>query len=127
MPLTVHRQANRNVQESRAPDGSPVRQTVLDLGYLALTRGPLVYATGLIDGFKTDETLRVPAAPPDEWLQLVPGGPLPVLRLSPGHRPPLDFVPYYAAGGRHDGAWRLTWLSTAPDGADAAAGTAKFP
>ncbi|MFT3817379.1 MAG: glycoside hydrolase family 127 protein [Rubrivivax sp.] len=119
MAITVHRRRHRNVQESRAPDGSAVHQAVLDLGYLALSRGPLVYATGLIDGFKTDETLRVPSAseaPESQWLQLVQTAPLPLIRLSPGYRAPLDFVPYYAAGGRADGAWRLTWLSTAPEG-----------
>ena len=35
--------------------------------------------------------------------------------LSPEHRAPLAFVPYYRAGGRIDGAWRLTWISLAPD------------
>ncbi|MCA0242120.1 MAG: glycoside hydrolase family 127 protein [Proteobacteria bacterium] len=118
MAITAHRRRHANVQESRAPDGGAVRQTVLDLGYLALTRGPLVYATGLVDGYKTDETLRVPAAAeaaPAPWLQLVQTAPLPLIRMAPPGRAPLDFVPYYAAGGRADGAWRLTWLSTAPE------------
>lgn len=115
MPITVHRRRHRNVQESRAPDGSAVRQTVLDLGYLGLSRGPLVYATGLIDGYKTDETLRVPEAPEAQWLQFVQTAPLPLIRMTLAERPPLDFVPYYAVGGRADGAWRITWLSTAPD------------
>ena len=30
-------------------------------------------------------------------------------------RAPLRFAPYYRAGGREDGAWRLGWLSLAPD------------
>lgn len=114
MAIELHRRSHRNVQESRAPDGTPVRQQVLHDEYVALTRGPLVYATGLIDGFKTQETLRLPDAPPDEWLQLVAEEPLPVIRLSPGTRAPLDFKPYFAADGRSDGAWRLTWLSLAP-------------
>ena len=29
-------------------------------------------------------------------------------------RAPLLLEPYYRAGGRIDGAWRLTWLSLAP-------------
>ena len=114
MPITVHRRWNRNIQESRAPDGAVVRQQVLDQGYLALTRGPLVYATGLIDGFKTEETVRVPDAPPEQWLTLAAEQPLPVIRMSPGDRAPLDFTPYFATGGREDGAWRLTWLSLPP-------------
>ncbi|MGH6608661.1 MAG: beta-L-arabinofuranosidase domain-containing protein, partial [Burkholderiaceae bacterium] len=60
-PMTpvLHRQSNRNVQESVAPDGSAVRQQVLRFDYAAITRGPLVYATDLIDGFKTEETVRL--------------------------------------------------------------------
>ena len=38
-----------------------MRQEVLHFDYLAVTRGPLVYATGLIDGYKIEETLRMPA------------------------------------------------------------------
>jgi hypothetical protein len=37
--------------------------------------------------------------------------------LDPGYRAPLVFTPYFQAGGRVDGAWRLTWLSLAPEGA----------
>lgn len=126
MAITLHRQANHNTQESKAPDGSAVRQQVLHDEYVALTRGPLVYATGLIDGFKTQETVRLPDAPQAEWLQLQAEAPLPVIRLSPGCRPPLDFTPWFATGGRADGAWRLTWLSLAPQ-PPAEPDTDKFP
>jgi DUF1680 family protein len=114
MKVALHERRNRNVQESRAPDGSAVHQTVLDLGYAALTRGPLVFATTLIDGFKTEETVRLPEAPVEQWVSEVAGADLPTLRVSLGYRTPLDFQPYFLAGGREDGAWRLTWLSTAP-------------
>lgn len=126
MPITLHRAANHNTQESKAPDGSPVRQQVLHDEYVALTRGPLVFATELIDGFKTQETVRLPDAPQAQWLQLQGQTPLPVLRLSLGYRPPLDFTPWFATGGRSDGAWRLTWLSLAPQQA-AEPATEKFP
>ena len=119
MPVQLHRRSNRNVQESRAPDGSLVQQQVLDDPYVALTRGPLVYATGLIDGFKTQETVRLPTTPQTQWLQLLSDNPLPVVRLSPEGRAPLDFTPYFATGGRADGSWRLTWLSLAPGSASA--------
>ena len=117
MPPQIQRHALRNVQVSRAPDGAPVHQEVLHHGYLALTRGPLVYATGLIDGFKTEETVCLPAGPADAWLELltpagVEGGP--AIRMHLGYRAPLLFEPYYRAGGRVEGAWRLTWLSLAP-------------
>ena len=118
-PMTpvVHRRVHQNTQESKAPDGSEVRQQVLRIDYLAITRGPLVYATDLIDGYKTDETIRLPPADPAEWLDelpLEPGAEGPTIRMRLAGRAPLDFVPYYRAGGRVDGAWRLTWLQIAP-------------
>ncbi|MEH6420061.1 glycoside hydrolase family 127 protein [Pseudomonas sp. CGJS7] len=122
MAPRTHVAINRNVQESRAPDGSAVAQEVLHYEYLAVTCGPLVYATGLIDGFKTEETLRLPAAPESDWLHWsAPDArdPLPRIELNPGYREPLVFKPYYCAGGRIDGAWRLTWMSLAPQAAGA--------
>lgn len=111
----LHHRANRNVQESRAPDGSPVSQQVLFYDHAAISRGPLAYATGLIDGFKTAETLRLPQTPPQQWLEtLHTGAEGPTIRMRLDYRPPLDFAPYYRAGGRHDGAWRLTWMPLAP-------------
>lgn len=117
MQPRAHFATHRNVQESRAPDGSPVAQEVLRYDYLALTRGPLVYATGLIDGYKLDETLRLPDGPPDRWIREATVTGVPALQLEPLGRPPLHYQPYYLAGGRVDGSWRLTWLSLAPSGA----------
>jgi len=124
MPLVMHRRSNINVQESRAPDGSAVQQQVLKQDYFAVTRGPLVYATDLIDGFKTEESMRLPRADPDQWLRLVPteaagneasdDDSTPSIELSFGYRAPITLHPYYLAGGRHDRRWRLTWLSLAP-------------
>lgn len=117
MAPQLHTAVNRNVQESRAPDGSPVAQEVLHHEYLAVTCGPLVYATGLIDGFKTEETLKPPTAPASDWLRWHAADaqhPTPRIELDPGYREPLVFQPYYCAGGRVDGAWRLTWLSLPP-------------
>jgi len=132
MQPLLQRRVHRNVQESRAPDGSPVQQEVLRHEYAAITRGPLVYATGLIDGFKTEETLRLPASPSERWCDEVPDSDAmkqgPMLSLMPEQRAPLRFVPYYRAGARADGAWRLTWMSLAPEGtshADAAASSSK--
>jgi len=113
----LHRASNRNIQESRAPDGSAVHQEVLHFDYMGLTCGPLVFATDLIDGFKTSETVKLPGEPQASWLTLLPRqeGETPVLILDPGYRAPLRFTPYFATGGRHDGAWRLTWLALAPE------------
>jgi DUF1680 family protein len=117
MPLKLHRQVNRNIQESRAPDGSPVCQEVLHFDYAAITRGPLVYATGLIDGFKIEETIRLPHQPEGalELLDAPAGSEARAVRLNLGGRPPITFLPYVDAGSRTDGAWRLTWLQVAPD------------
>lgn len=117
MQPRLHRAVNRNVQESRAPDGSEVRQEVLHFEYVAVTCGPLVYATGLIDGFKVEETLRLPNTPPAQWLTLcsAPADGVPRIALDPGYRAPLEFTPYFASGGRVDGSWRLSWLPLAPE------------
>jgi DUF1680 family protein len=117
MPPKLHRQVNRNIQESRAPDGSPVCQEVLHFDYAAITRGPLVYATGLIDGYKIEETIRLPRQPETalELLDAPAGSEARAVRLNLGNRPPLTFLPYVEAGGRTDGAWRLTWLQVAPE------------
>ena len=117
LPLqpALHRAANINVQESRAPDGSPVAQEVLRWEYAAVSYGPLVYATGLIDGYKTEETVILPDAPPGDWIEVGPdhgSGASLTLRLE--CRSPLVFEPYYRCGGREHGAWRLTWLPLAP-------------
>jgi len=110
LPLTprLHRASSRNVQESLAPDGSPVAQEVMRHDYVALTRGPIVYGTGLIDGFKAEETVRLP---PEGAVAQGPGD---TLLLCSADRTPIAFSPYYATGARADGAWRLTWLRLAP-------------
>ena len=120
-PVLQHKQL-QNVQVSRAPDGAPVQQEVLCHNYVAITRGPLVYATGLIDGFKTEETIRRCHDSAAAELALLPcaAGEAPVIRFSTEGRAPLDFVPYFAADGRVHGGWRLTWLSLA-------SASSKFP
>jgi DUF1680 family protein len=113
----VHLRTHSSTQESRAPDDEPIRQEVMHLDYLAVTRGPLVYATGLIDGYKIEETLRVPAPNAATWLESMPAADAPGsdLRLAPLDRPALLFSPYYRAGGRRDRTWRLTWMPLAPE------------
>lgn len=119
MRLRRHQRRHRNVQESKAPDGRPVRQEVQCADFVAFGRGPLLYACGLVDGWRSEETLRLPDAPPHSWLQPLPdpqaedGAPL--LRLQPLGRGPIDLQPAYRAGGRHHGAWRTTWFHLPPD------------
>jgi uncharacterized protein len=114
----LHFRAQSSMQESRAPDDSPIRQEVMHFDYLAVTRGPLAYATGLIDGYKTEETLRVPAPTDPSWLETLPATDAtqgPDVRVAPLGRPALVFSPYYRAGGRRDRTWRLTWMPLAPE------------
>jgi DUF1680 family protein len=118
MPPIAHGQVQQNTQESFAPDGSPVRQQVMHYEYIAVTRGPLVYASGLVDGYRTGETLRLSDAPVEQWLQVAQqdNGEGPAIHLHSDGRTPLLLEPYYRTGGRVDGAWRLTWMSLAPAG-----------
>lgn len=122
MQPTVHTRASSSVQESRGPEGEPIAQEVMHYDHLAITRGPLVYATTLIDGFKTAETIRIADDMPSDWLEVLPppvaasgeeGVPAaegPAIRMHLGYREPLVFQPYFEAGGRKDGVWRLTWM-----------------
>lgn len=116
MVPVAHGQVQQNTQESFAPDGSPVRQQVMHYEYIAVTRGPLVYASDLVDGYKTGETLRLSDAPPEQWLRMAQADNAqgPAIQLCSLGRTPLTLVPYYRTGGRMDGAWRLTWMSLAP-------------
>lgn len=116
MPPVLHQKSSRNVQESKAPDGTPISQEVMRVDYVAITRGPLVYATSLIDGFKMEETIRLPADRAELRLEVIDtpqGYAGPAVRLNLGYRAPLIFLPYYEAGGRQHGAWRLTWMQVA--------------
>jgi DUF1680 family protein len=114
----LHFRAQSSTQESRAPDDAPIRQEVMHFDYFAVTRGPLAYATGLIDGYKTAETLRVASPTDPSWLETLPATDAaegPDVRVAPLGRPALVFSPYYRAGGRRDRTWRLTWMPLAPE------------
>ncbi|MGN6819676.1 MAG: beta-L-arabinofuranosidase domain-containing protein, partial [Sphingomonas sp.] len=106
MPVAVHRAVQRNVQESLAPGNIPIAQEVMHYDFVAVTRGPLAYATRLVDGFKRGETVRFAGTP----VAVAEGE---TIRLEPEGRAPIVFEPWYRAGGRQDGAWRLTWLGLA--------------
>ncbi len=108
MPACLHRSVARNVQESLAPGGIPVAQEVLRFDYIAISRGPLSYATGLIDGFKRAETIRFDGPP----ILTIEGE---RIRLSPAGRPPILFEPYYRIGADSNESWRITWLGLADD------------
>jgi DUF1680 family protein len=106
MPVRVHHATQHNVQESLAPGNVPVAQEVMHYDFVAVSRGPLAYATGLVDGFKRSETVRFAGSP----VAVADGD---TIRLEPEGRASIVFEPWYRAGGREDGAWRLTWLGLA--------------
>jgi uncharacterized protein len=85
-------------------------QEVVRREYLAMQRGPLVYATGPLDGFQIEATLDlrngfefVPANPPEGALG-------PAFHLRRGHSDPILWQPYFEAGGWEPGTWRSTYL-----------------
>lgn len=117
MEPVLHRRSSFSLQESKAPDGGAVVQEVMHLDYCAITRGPLVFSTGLIDGYKSAETVRLAAESAHEVLELLESVGVddpPVIRLHLAERSALTFEPYFSAGGRADGTWRLTWMQLAP-------------
>ncbi|HRK22863.1 MAG TPA: glycoside hydrolase family 127 protein, partial [Fimbriimonadaceae bacterium] len=107
MPIKVHRAAHSIDHHG---------QEIVRDDYFALTRGPIVYAAGLLDGYKKAETLRAPHLNLESRFEDVEGsesalGPTIHLRL-PDHSP-IELKPYVEAGGRSQGTWRATWLGVA--------------
>ncbi|HWB96741.1 MAG TPA: beta-L-arabinofuranosidase domain-containing protein, partial [Bryobacteraceae bacterium] len=102
--------------ESRAYSLDHHGQEIAHTDYMAVTRGPLVYATGLLDGYKKEETLKVPKATAELLFSptATPAGfDGPAFQLTLPGRDPILFLPYYEAGGRSEGKWRTTWLQVA--------------
>ncbi len=103
MQVRVHKQSNVTHEKTTE---------VVNLEYIAMTRGPLVYATGLIDGYKREETLLLPQQNLESLYSAAAAAPAgfkgPAFNLLPSdQRSLITFVPYYEAGGRSDGRWRL--------------------
>jgi uncharacterized protein len=91
-------------------------QEIFRIDYMAMSRGPLLYATGLIDGYKREDTLEVPKANTEALFSSCAapiGSKGPAFQLNLPGLTPVVFVPYYEAGGRHDGAWHLSWIPVA--------------
>ncbi|MGV3618129.1 MAG: beta-L-arabinofuranosidase domain-containing protein [Fimbriimonas sp.] len=84
-------------------------QEIVRTDYACLSRGPYIYATGPFDGFRKEETLRLARLTPEAPFRLAGGA----INLHLPGREPIPFLPYYEAGGRHEGAWRTTWLQVA--------------
>jgi DUF1680 family protein len=99
-----------------APQGTA---DIYRINWLALTSGPLVYATnGLINGEDREKTLHL--FEKDTKSLFKPAGAIHGVagqgyHLSVPGIKPLLFLPYYEAGGRTSGAWRLTWIQNKID------------
>ena len=82
--------------------------------WMALTRGPLVYATnGLINGEDREKNFHLPVKDAGRLfspVSSIAGTKSHGYELkAPGNKP-LVFLPYYEAGERAPGTWRLTWI-----------------
>jgi len=102
----------RQKQEyTNAPQGG---KSIYSTEWFCLTRGPLVYAcSGLIHGQDREKTFLLPEKNREACFVPVAApsgfeGPACELKL-PGQET-LLFLPYYEAGGRNPGSWRLTWI-----------------
>jgi DUF1680 family protein len=101
---------HQKTEQAGAPQGGTA---IYQVDWIALTRGPLVFAAnGLIDGTDRERTLHVDATKPQQLFSPAtnPVGAGPAFELKTTGHEPLLFLPYYEAGGSKTGAWRLTWL-----------------
>ncbi len=107
----LHLKINHRSEYATVPQS---KKDIYRADWFSLSRGPLVYATnGLIEGANREKVITLPRGNPESYLIPVdPGngfhGPAWELRLPDST--PLVFLPYYEAGGRTDGTWRLTWV-----------------
>jgi uncharacterized protein len=85
-------------------------QEIVREEYVCAKVGRFVYAAGKFDGYRTQETLRLPQLAPASVFEVVGDG---ELELRQAGRDVIKMVPYWKCGGRHDGAWRTTWLQVA--------------
>lgn len=91
-------------------------EDIYRVNWMALIRGPLVYATnGLINGVDREKNFRLSAKDGVNFLKPVNNKGLPAYELTLAGQKPLLFLPYYEAGGRIPGAWRLTWIQNKID------------
>ena len=126
MPLRIVQQAEFAVM----PQG---KDDLYRVNWFALARGPLVYASnGLINGKDRETNFHLRSEKPESLFRPVAEAGRavtaagravatagkwdgPAYRLvAPGMRP-LLFLPFYEAGGRGAGTWRLTWIQSAID------------
>jgi len=73
-----------------------------------------VYATNnLIDNKEREEKFSIPKSLSDSLFtecQTPAGYHGPAYQLNIPEKDPILYLPYYEAGGRQNGTWRLTWI-----------------
>ena len=94
-----------------APQGG---KNLYSVDWFALTQGPLVYALdNLIFDTEREEVISIPKTNPESAFKKVAapnGSHGNAFEFSIPNKKPLVFVPYYEAGERKEGSWRLTWI-----------------
>lgn len=88
-------------------------QEIVRTDYAFLKWGPYVYAHGLIEGYRKQETVRIARLFPLNSFAEAPDSIHPTFSLKGQGRTRIHLEPFYAAGGRHDGAYRSLWLQVA--------------
>ncbi|HWB91198.1 MAG TPA: beta-L-arabinofuranosidase domain-containing protein [Puia sp.] len=106
MPLRVEQRHEAAVM----PQG---KDDLYRVDWFAFARGPLVYASdGLIDGRDREMNFKLAAGDISHY---VGSDGADSLRFSPPGEKPVIFRPFYEAGGREAGTWRLTWMQNGID------------
>lgn len=106
MPLRI-------VQQSEAAIMPQGKDDLYRVNWFALARGPLVFAgDGLIEGRDRETNFKIDAG---HIAQYVSADGASAYRFSPPGAKPLLFRPFYEAGGREAGTWRLTWMQYSID------------
>ncbi len=101
----------QKLENIHTPQGG---KSISAIEWFYLARGPLVYAChGLINRQNRENVVPLPEKNKEGCFVPVTApaeshGPAYELRLA--GRDPLLFLPYYEAGGREPGSWRLTWI-----------------
>ncbi|MFM9872996.1 MAG: beta-L-arabinofuranosidase domain-containing protein [Fimbriimonadaceae bacterium] len=85
-------------------------QEIVREEYVCVKLGRDVFATGKFEGYRTQETLRMPRLAPESVFKVIGES---EVELRQAGRDPILMVPYWRCGGRHEGAWRTTWLQVA--------------
>jgi len=102
MPMPVR--VEQHVEEAIMPQG---RDDLYRVNWFAFAQGPLVYASdGLIEGRDREMNYRLGVNDILNYVRVLGDS----LRFSPPGEKPVVFRPFYAAGGRETGTWRLTWM-----------------